>query len=333
MNIVIIGGGTGTSVVARALKKYWHFNIAVIVSVFDSGGSAGLVLDEHGALPASDAIQAVLALMPEGGDLWEQNLETLRTMLSFRFEDEPPVAGRRLGSYMMVALERTFGFDEAILRLCRLYQTVGSVIPVATKVSNLVAHYSNGREVEKEVNIDSPIYEWQKQYEITDLRIEPEVYINERARGAINDADYLIYGPGDLFTSILPNLVVNGFTEAVSKSRAKILYCVNIMTKPGQTGDFSASRHVEVLEDYLNRPVDTVLMPTGIDALPHKILKRYADEGAHPVVDDLLDSLGVIRADVLSREIYTQSASDRVMRSLVRHDVSLLGEVLAKILI
>ena len=331
MKVVVVGGGTGTSVVARALKSFPNLEVSLCVTTFDNGGSAGAVLDEHGALPSSDLIQAILAMMPEGDDASRENLETLRDMLSFRF-DEPPMTGKRLGNYMNIPLERKFGFDAAIARLCKLFQTAGQVIPVATTAGTLVAHYSNGQEVYGESEIDEPIYPWQRLCTITGLRVEPEVEINPRAFNALVSADAIIFGPGDLFTSVLPNVVVNGFSKAIHQTGAKLVFVGNLVTKVGQTSGFTTSYFVKVLESYLGRSVDRIVLPGDLAQIPPDILSRYAQEDSHPVEDDLKQDYRASWYPLVSSQIHKQSATDRVRRSLLRHDPILLGHALDNVL-
>jgi uncharacterized cofD-like protein len=332
MKIVVVGGGTGTSVVAKALKKHQIFEITLCVSTFDSGGSAGAALDEHGALPSSDAIQGILALMPEGDKESVRKLETLRAMLSYRFE-ESPEAGKRLGNFMMIPLERDYGFDDAIRRMCELFETVGRVIPVATAHGTLVAHYGyEGQEVYGESNIDVPALAWQKVSEITGLRVEPEVAINPRAYQAIVEADIVIFGPGDLFTSVLPNVVVGGFNEALDASEAKIVFISNLANKLGQTHNFTAARYVSVLESYLTRYLDIILLPSDLSQIPERILSRYVREDAYLVIDDLTQDTRAVRFPLVSSVIHKQSPNDQVKRSLLRHDVDLLSKAFWKIL-
>jgi uncharacterized cofD-like protein len=330
VKIVVVGGGTGTSVVARALKQIPDYEVTLCVTTFDSGGSAGAALDEHGALPSSDAIQGILALMPEGDEESVRKLGTLRAMLSYRFEEDP-VVGKRLGNYMMIPLERLYGFDEAIRRMCELFETDGQVIPVATVKGTLVAHYANGEEVYGEAKIDSPESAWQKLYEITSLWVEPEVTINPRAYQALREADKVVFGPGDLFTSILPNVVVSGFVDALSPT-VGLVYLGNLVNKAGQTSNFTASKYVQVLESYLGRAISRILLPDDLDQIPQAVLTRYSLEEAYPVRDDLMGDPRVIRRHLVSQQIQKQSPNDQVRRSLLRHDPDLLAKALPSVL-
>lgn len=319
--IVVIGGGTGTFAVLTGLKKY-PLDLSVIVTMADSGGSNRVIRNEFGLLPTSDVRQCIVALADESKN------ELLRKLFTYRYTQGVGIAGMTFGNLFMAALADTLGSQEAAIQeTCRLFNVKGNIIPVTYEKSNLVAEYEDGSVILGEHEIDEP--DNRNPSRIKKISIFPKVKANPQAQSAIKNADWLIIGPGDLYTSILCNLIVTGITKAIDQSQAKIIYICNLMTRAGQTLGFTALDHVNQVNHYLGkRKVHYVLIHQG--NFTKKAVNWYSLVGATPVSDNLTlsKSVHIVRRDVVSNEMFQKNKADRLIRSLIRHDPIKLGEIL-----
>lgn len=299
--IVVIGGGTGIFSVLWGLKKNFK-DISAIVTMADDGGSAGILREEFGILPPGDVRRALVALAAS-------NNETLSKLFNYRFEEGSGLAGHNFGNLMLTALERVTGrFDLAIEEAGRLLSIEGRVFPVTLEHAHLIAKLENGQIIKRETNIDVPKHDGN--VGIESVWLEPAANINPTAREAILEADAIIIGPGDLYTSIVPNLLVRGMPEALKKARGKKMYFVNLMTKFGETNNFRASDFLRILEEYLGKNIlDYVIInktkPGALRLRPYVSEKAEFVEadtenfGSHPlpIAADLVRSAGFVRHD------------------------------------
>ena len=324
-SIVCIGGGTGTFVALSGLKLYpYHLN--AIVTMSDSGGSNKRIRDEFGLLPTSDIRQCLIALSEENG-----RSGLLRELFMYRFDKGEGISGMTFGNLFMAALSDILGSQEkAIEQTGKVLRISGNVIPVSFTDTNLFAKYENGHIASEEHLIDEP--EHDGTLKIVDLYLKPHAQANPHAVEAIAKADLIVLGPGDLYTSLLPNLLVSGISEAIKKSKAKKVYIMNLMTKYGQTYNFTAQDHIAVLESYIGKSLDFVLVNT--QKYSTEILKKYEDMYEFPVVDDLAEKgyYTVIRKPIVSDEVVEKSKSDTLIRSLIRHDSEKLAKQLVGLL-
>jgi len=324
--IVVIGGGTGTYTVLTGLKKY-PIDLTVIVSMMDSGGSNRVIRDEFGLLPTSDIRQCIVALSDENpGDL-------LRKLFTYRFNAGTGISGMTFGNLYMAALTDIYGSQEiAIKKTCEFLDVKGKIIPITFDDTHLVARYSNGRQVLGEHSIDEPSKDNAK-HKIVELEVFPPANANKDALKEILGADIIVLGPGDLYTSIICNVVIGGISETIRKSKAKKTFVVNLMTRHGQTDGFSGVDHLNELEKYLGKgTVDTILVNKS-DSFSGAILKRYREEDAYPVEDDFNGaSYEVVREVFVSNKVYERSKSDKLARSLVRHDPDKLAKAIISLL-
>jgi len=325
--VVVIGGGTGTYTVLIGLKKY-PVDIGVIVTMMDSGGSNRVIRDEFGLLPTSDIRQCMVALSSQDAD------QTLRKLFTYRYNAGTGIAGMTFGNLFMAALTDIYegNQEKAISETCGLLRVRGKIIPVTYDNSHLVARYSNGKQVLGEHAIEEPSREFLK-HKIVEVEVFPEASANPSAISAINGADMIVIGPGDLYTSVLPNFLINGVPAALKKTKAAKIYVMNLMTRHGQTDGYSAKKHLSELEKYLQAKIDYVLVNKS-DAFPKRILKRYEEEMAYPVVDDFNGDgkPKVVRGNFISKEIYEKSKSDKLVRSLIRHDSDKLAKAIISLL-
>lgn len=313
--ITVIGGGTGSFVVLSGLKKY-PLDLSVVVTMMDSGGSTGRLRDQLGILPPGDLRQCLVALS-EAPVLW-------RKLFLYRFE-KGDLKGHNFGNIFLAALEKvSCSYDEAIDTVSFVLKTKGKVIPVTYDKVHLVAQYKNGNKLTGEGLIDENHSE---KTQITEAYLEPKSKANPKAISSIVDSDFIVVGPGDLYTSIIPVLLVNGIKEAIKKSRAKIIYIMNLMTKSGQTTNYKASNHIDDLNRYLGCHPDYVLINNG--KISSDILTSYKRYNEVRVENDLnKNGYKILEVDLVDNKKIEKSGSDILYRSILRHD----SEKVAKIL-
>jgi len=323
MNILLIGGGTGSTVVLEGLKKHRDLDLSVIVGMMDDGGSNAVVRDEFGLLPLSDVRKTLLALYDSGDN------EVLRKLFLYRFSTGEGLKGHTLGNLLMIAMTDILGSEmEAIAMFKTIFGINGDVIPVTLDKSKLVAKYDDGTEVEGEHLIDEP----EDDRLITDIYLRPKAKATPEALKAIEKADYIILGPGDIFTTTLPNIVVGGMKNALKKAKGKVIYITNLTSKKGQTTGRTQQDCLNLIEKYIGRDVDYALINNGM--LPEKIYKRYVKKGQFIIDDDIVDSdvtCKVVRADLVATTPIKKDKGDTLERSLIRHDSSKLSKELYKI--
>lgn len=325
--VVVIGGGTGTYTVLSGLKKF-PVDLSVIVSMTDSGGSNRVIRDEFGLLPTSDIRQVMVALASDDSD------ELLRKLFTYRYNSGTGISGMTYGNLFIAALTDIYGDQEkAIEKTCEILHVKGDIIPVTYDNSHLVARYDNGEQVLGEHYIDEP-NEKLGQRRIVELEVFPKANANPKAIKAIKEADLVVLGPGDLYTSIICNLVVDGIALAIRRSRSKCAYVLNLMTKFGQTNGFSASEHIWELEKYLGKGAIDFCLVNSTKIFPNGILRRYKEEKAYPVKDDLkkADGVSIIRRSFISRRVFEKQKGDKLRRSLIRHYPSKLARAIMSLL-
>ncbi|MGH0032334.1 MAG: gluconeogenesis factor YvcK family protein [Myxococcota bacterium] len=307
--VTVIGGGTGSFHVLSGLRRRPDLEIRSVVTMMDSGGDSGRLRDEFGLLPPGDLRRCLVALSGES--------DLLRDLFGFRFE-EAPLEGRSFGNLFVLALTRTLGSEKAAIdALSRLLDVRGRVLPVTWDHPHLYAELADGTLLEGEANIGVP--DVPSAAPIERVYLEPPARANPDALDAIASSDFVVLAPGDLYTSSIPNLLVDGIGDALRRTPARLVYILNLMTRYGETSGYPASRHVSELARYAGRVPDAVLANRG--EIPAALTARYEAEAAHPVEldEDELARLGVrhvVRAPVMSGT------------SLVRHDPERTAEAL-----
>ncbi len=322
--IVVVGGGTGTHTVLSGLKKYTdRVELTAVVAMTDSGGSTGRLRDEFGHLPVGDVRMALVALASED----DEHEALIRKLFLHRFATQGDVSGHSFGNLFLMALTDILGSEEeAIVAASQVLRVCGTVLPVTNEKVDLVAEYADGRKIIGEHDIDEPKNSNANE-KIVSLSTLPKATVTSNVVTALVNADLIIFGPGDLYTSVIANCVVDGFTDALVKSTAKILYISNLMTKSGQTTDMGLREHVEELARYIGKTPDAVLV--NETALPENLLSRYAQENEYPVLMDFDSSTcNIIRADLLSSEKIVKPEGDVLKRSLIRHDSDKLAQII-----
>lgn len=327
-HIVVIGGGTGSYTLLRGLSPYNEcISISSVVTMADSGGSTGRLRDEFGYLPVGDVRMALVALADSEGT----DESMLRELFMHRFSSEGDISGHNFGNLFLVALTDILGSEVAAIRAAgKILRTKGHVIPVTTDHTNLIATMSNGQKKvgEHEIDVCKPEEVMQR---ITQFGTQGTAVVTEEAREAILNADLVVLGPGDLYTSILANVVISGVGEALQQSRGRCVYISNLMSKAGQTNGMGVREYISELERYSGRTLDVVVINNT--PLPEELLGRYATEFEYPVADNVTDTRHrLLREDLLASEGVQTKAGDTLRRSLIRHDPEKLANVIIGLL-
>ena len=314
--IACLGGGTGLFTLLLGLKSLMGVNLTSIVSMSDDGGSTGLLRDMFGILPPGDVRRSLVALSTAP--------DLLNELMQYRFQKGQGLQGHSLGNLLLTALSEMRGsMAHAVEALGEILNIQGKVIPVTETVNTLKAELGNGSIIEGEHRIG--LFEGHDpRLKITKLWQDPPTKANQEALEALHNARFIILGPGDLYTSIISNLVVSGIREAIVSSRAKKIYICNVMTKPGETTDFKISDHIREIVKYLGKDVlDYVLCSSS--QFSYQALKRYAEKNQVPVIELSNKNLReVTRAQVVWGDIVSET-------ELVRHDSLKLAAEIKKI--
>lgn len=311
-NIVVIGGGTGTYTALLGLKKY-PVDLTAVVSMADDGGSTKILREEFGVLPPGSVRPALIAL--------SHAPQIVSNLFQFRFAEGQGLNGHNFGNLFLTALAKQLGsFERAIEEAGRILNIKGRVLPSTLDNCRLIAELESGEVVRGETNIDIPKHDGA--LKIQKVWLEPVCKANPKAIQAIQKSDVVVIGPGDLYTSLVPNFLVEGIAEAVRKSQAKKVFVCNLMTKFGETSGFVAKDFVEVLERYIGEGVLTHIIVNTKKPSPERI-KKYEEAHAHFVEYDKKElkekKLKVIEEDVL-RPV-----------GLIRHNSDALARIICKL--
>lgn len=321
-NVVTVGGGTGSYTLLRGLKKYDHINVSAIVSMADDGGSTGRLRDQLGVLPPGDVRQCLVAL--------SEHTDTVRALMNYRFE-EGGLSGHSFGNILLAALEKVAGsFTKGVKVASDILKIKGSVIPVTENEATLCVTLTNGTTLVGENSIN---HQDTQIAGVAFVHFEKNVFLSKDARDALYHADLIVLGPGNLYCSILPNLAVNGFKEALADTRAKIVLPINLTNKKGHTGHWRASHYVQEIEKYIERPVDIIIINDEAPSDEQIALYRL-EEGSGVLVENDMKDPRVRKAPLLSKETIRQAKSDEVAstRSFIRHDSDALAREIVALL-
>lgn len=308
--IAAIGGGHGLSAMLRGLKRYTK-HITAIVTVADDGGGSGMLREDLGMLPPGDIRNCIMALA---------NTEpTMERLLNYRFT-EGSLSGQSFGNLFLAAMNGISGsFDEAVQRMGEVLAITGSVLPVTNQNVYLEAEFDNGSRTLGE----SKIFYAKK---INDCRIRQVRLVPEHPQAlqdsidAIRQADIIVIGPGSLYTSIIPNFLVDGISEAIRSSGAVREYILNIMTQDGETDGYTGEDHVRALLEHAGGDVIDVCIANNAP-VPEKWLAPYRQEGVGPIEVDRagIEALGVaVREFPLCRPgRYIRHDADALSRAIL----------------
>jgi len=307
--VVVIGGGTGIFTVLLGLKRY-PVQISAIISMADSGGSTKILREDFGILPPGDVRRALVAL--------SRSEKLLANLFNYRF-DKGALNGHNFGNLLITALERITGsFESALSEAGKLLNIRGEVIPVTLGNTNLYALLEDGSVIEGEADIDVPKHN--ANLKIEKVYLKPKVKANKKAISAITSADLIVIGPGDLYTSIIPNLLVKGIPEAIKKSKAKKVYICNLTTKFGETNNFTSPDFVCSLERYLgNNILDFVIVNTK-KPTKERILKYEKEKAAFVKCQNKNfknRKLKIIKGDFLRKKGFVRHDPERLAKTLI----------------
>ncbi len=315
VNIVTIGGGSGRFTLLQGLKKY-DFEITALVPTTDSGGSSGRLRDEYGILPPGDLTRTIVAL--------SQSTGLLTKVCEYRFDNgkdgKGSLNGHKLGNLIYMALKDiTNDPEEAILQLSNILKIKGKVVPTTIDNVHLVAELENGQQIFGETNIDVPKHDGNLKIKKLSLN-STAATASKSALNAIREADVILLGPGDLYTSTIANLLVGGIPEAISQSRAKKVFVCNLMTKFGETSNFKASDHLNEVEKYLGSKIDAIIANSKLPS--SGLAGKYKDENSIPV---RLDYENLQETKIIAENIINEKGG------LIRHDSTKIAEIISKL--
>lgn len=311
LKLVLIGGGTGLSVLARGLKSF-PIDITAIVTVADDGGSTGKIRDEMD-IPAPGDVRNVLAALSDVEP-------TLEQLFQYRFKEDQ-ISGHSLGNLLIAALTNiTHDFGHAVKELSKILNIKGRVIPSTISSVALNAEMEDGEIVTGESNIP------RKQKKIKRVFLEPaDVQPMDEAVEALREADLIVLGPGSLYTSVISNLCVKGIAQAIVESDAKKLYVSNIMTQPGETDQYTVMDHIDAIHQQLGGHVLDFVIANQLEFSP-QIIEKYEAKGAKPVYYDK-DELSDLGVQLVTGEHLVEISE----HDYVRHRTEVLAEMIYEI--
>ena len=320
VKVVAFGGGTGMSALLAGLKDYTS-NITAVVTVTDNGGSSGRLRNDFDIVAPGDIRNCLIALADVD--------PLIAQVFQYRFQ-EAEFKDHCFGNLFITVLTRIVGnFEDSIRALNTLLRVKGRVIPAAGAKVSLVAHHVDGTKSTGEVQITRS----QKRIERIELKPSP-VALSREIRDAVGEADLFLFGPGSLFTSVIPNLLLTGLMEAINARRRPRVYIGNIMTQPGETDGFQLSDHIRAIRRHVGGDFpDHVLAHTG--PLSGAVIAKYAAEGAKPVVNDLEGNEEFKGIKIISRSFFrepvprgTGGMEDSRGGAIARHDPELLARAI-----
>lgn len=321
--VVVIGGGTGSFTLLSALKQH-NLDLTALVNMADNGGSSGLLRDELGVLPPGDIRQCLVALSTAP--------EELRELFNYRFP-EGTFGGHSFGNLFLSAVESmTSDFNDAVRIAGDVLRIQGRVLPITTKSCNLVLKVGKNKVI-GEYEIANSNYDLRERPQ---LSLTPKATITDEAKTAILDADLVVIAPGNLYGSLAPALLVDGVGQALSESKAKVVFVCNLVNKPNHTLGFKVTDYAEEVERFAGAEIlDYVFYNT--DKPEPELLEKYALDNEFPVVTDKSQfktaHYQAVGGKFLSRNMKARDNNDKfIKRSLIRHDIETIAKSIIKLL-
>ncbi len=315
--VIVIGGGTGAFNTLMSLKKF-PIDLTAIVSIADDGGSSGVLLEDFGILPPGDIRRALVAMAPDSAKL-------LTKLFNYRFENGSGLRGHSFGNLFLTALTSiTKNFNKAVDDAGKILNIKGRVVPVSLDQCRLIAKLKSGIFIFGETNIDIPKNK-EKNIFIEKIFLNTKVNANPEAIKEIKKADYIIVGPGDLYTSIVPNFLVTGIKEAFQKSKAKKIYICNLVTKFSETNGFTAIDFLKTLEKYICKKCFDYMVINDFQKIPKRLINVYKKEKKLPVKFNKREFQNNKKMNIVIDDLTRKNM-------LLRHDQKKLGEAIWKII-
>lgn len=317
-----VGGGTGSYTVLSGLKNIPDIEITALVSMADDGGSTGVLRDELGVLPPGDVRQCLVAL--------SEHSDIVRKLMSYRFS-EGALSGHSFGNIFLAALEKVSGdFSTGVEVASEILKVKGRVVPITGNKAELIVTLHDGETLLGENALNHASIQ---QKGVAHIGYKNEVTLNEHALEALVSADMIILGPGNYYCSLIPCLIILGFKEALQKTKAKLIFPVNLTNKQGHTMGWSVTDYVRHIEEGIGRSFDYVLINN--EPPSQEQIKRYElKEGDGVLVEDDYKKDNAIRTALLSSTLVAPNPGDVIhaVRSFIRHDSKQLAGAISKIL-
>jgi uncharacterized cofD-like protein len=318
--VVTLGGGTGNFTVLKGLK-HQGFDLSAIVSMADDGGSTGILRDELGVLPPGDVRQCLVAL--------SNSSRLMRSLMNYRF-DNGCLQGHSFGNLLLSALEKVTGsFEKAVEETGKILAINGKVLPVTTNQVRLHMLMEDGSLLRGESQI---LLSQKSLVGFKSLYLEPFPEANPCAIDEIMNADLVVFGPGGLYTSLIPLLLVDGIGKALRETKAKKVFIVNLMSKKLQTPGFKVTNYLNEIKRFIGKDVfDYILINSNHP--DEELLRLYSEESEY-IENDLQGDPRIIYADVLDGDVPEYHDSDVLAktRALIRHDSKKLAKALVQLM-
>jgi uncharacterized cofD-like protein len=316
--VVTLGGGTGSFTVLSGIKNIPHISITALVSMADDGGSTGTLRDELGVLPPGDVRQCLVAL--------SEHSDIVRKLMSYRFH-EGSLTGHNFGNIFLAALEKVSGdFVHGVQIASEILKVKGKVVPVTSNKADLIIALNNNRFLIGENELNHADFQ---EVGIKMMSYKQEVTLNDHARKAILEADYIVLGPGNYYCSLVPCLIVDGFREVFHESKAKVIFPVNLTNKHGHTMGWKVTDYIKDIEERLGRVIDVVLINNEAPC-DEQVAAYQLEEGDGVLVEDDYRGDNALRAPLLSHAVIQKIEGDAIhaLRSFIRHDSTKIADAI-----
>ncbi|NYB73702.1 uridine diphosphate-N-acetylglucosamine-binding protein YvcK [Sedimentibacter hydroxybenzoicus DSM 7310] len=313
MKIVVFGGGTGLSVLLRGLKHYTK-DISAIVTVADNGGGSGVLREDLGMLPPGDMRNCIIAL----ADIEPIMLK----LMQHRFKDGY-LNGQSFGNLFIAAMYEIFGdYEHALKEIGSIFRLSGKVLPMTLQDTQLKAYLSNGECIVGEKDI--PEFATKTDSKIDKVSLVPDICmpLDETVRD-IQEADVIIIGPGSLYTSVMPNLLVKSIPDMITNSKATVFYVCNLMTQPGETDNYNVLDHVNAIIKHSNRHIIDYVIAND-ELIPEEQIENYKYKGSAQVIIDKeqIKTLEEMNIRVISSNFI------EIRKNYIRHNSGKIGQLL-----
>ncbi len=313
MKLVVFGGGTGLSILLRGLKNYTS-DISAIVTVADNGGGSGVLREDLGMLPPGDMRNCIIAL---------SDIEpTMIKLMQHRFKDGY-LNGQSFGNLLIAAMYEIFGdYEHALKEIGSIFRLSGKVLPMTLQDTQLKAYLDNGNCILGEKDI--PEYVNKSCCKIDKVSLVPEMCLPlEETVRDIKEADIIVLGPGSLYTSVMPNILVKNIPELITESKAKVFYVCNLMTQPGETDNYNVCDHVDAIIKHSNRHIiDYIIVNDGL--ISEDQIENYKFKGAKQV---LIDEEQIKKLEEMNIKVISSNFVE-IRKNYIRHNSEKIGQFL-----
>ena len=305
--IVAVGGGTGLSVLLQGLKEYTS-NISAVVTVSDDGGSSGRIRQQFDILPPGDIRNCLVALADAPS--------LMQDLFQFRFDSSSELSGHSFGNLFITVMTKLTGdFEKAVKESSKVLAIRGQVIPSTLNKVSLIARYQDGSTKEGEASIPD------RRRLISNIYLNPaDAQATPEAVKAIKEAQAIILGPGSLFTSVIPNLLIKEIREAISSSNALKIYICNVMTQPGETDGYSAYDHIKAIADHSSAKIIDYCVVNSTQ-IPSELIEKYRQDNSFSVAIDIQKmrhaGYRVIEDDIVNARDYVRHDSVKLARIII----------------